>query len=28
VAETRLSYTTVIAPIGGVVISENLEAGM
>jgi HlyD family secretion protein len=28
VAETRLSYTTVIAPIGGVVLSENLEAGM
>ncbi len=28
VAETRLSYTTVIAPIGGVVLSENHEAGM
>ena len=27
-AETRLSYATVIAPIGGVVLSENLEAGM
>jgi len=28
VAETRLSYTTVMTPIGGVVLSENLEAGM
>jgi HlyD family secretion protein len=28
VAETRLSYTTIVAPIGGVVLSENLEAGM
>jgi HlyD family secretion protein len=28
VAETRLSYATVMAPIGGVVLSENLEAGM
>jgi len=27
VAETRLGYTTVVAPIGGVVLSENLEAG-
>jgi len=27
VAETRLGYTTVIAPISGVVLSENLEAG-
>lgn len=27
VAETRLGYTTVITPIGGVVLSENLEAG-
>jgi len=27
VAETRLSYTTIDAPIGGVVLSENLEAG-
>jgi Multidrug resistance efflux pump len=28
VAETRLSYATIVAPIGGVVLSENLEAGM
>lgn len=28
VAETRLGYTTIVAPIGGVVLSENLEAGM
>jgi HlyD family secretion protein len=28
VAETRLSYTSVVSPIAGVVLSENLEAGM
>ena len=27
-SETRLSYTSVTAPIGGVVLSENLETGM
>ncbi|HNY39288.1 MAG TPA: efflux RND transporter periplasmic adaptor subunit [Bryobacteraceae bacterium] len=27
VAETRLGYTTVVAPISGVVLSENLEGG-
>jgi HlyD family secretion protein len=28
VAETRLSYATVRAPLGGVVLSENIEPGM
>lgn len=28
VAETRLGYTSVISPVAGVVLSENLEAGM
>ncbi len=28
IAETRLSYTTVAAPLSGVVLSQNLEPGM
>jgi HlyD family secretion protein len=28
IAETRLSYSTVVAPLSGVVLSENIEPGM